>query len=125
MKIEVHPSLEVSPRQVNKGWRKHKGELKKAFEEIGSDVEDRLARTEALKRIGTAFPLGSGMVDKWDFPFLFPFGTGTTAGASNSSVTGMSVVKAPFFKAKVEAELPLLGFRSKIRICFSSVSHWR
>jgi len=32
MKIEVHPSLEVSPRQVNKGWRKHKGELKKAFE---------------------------------------------------------------------------------------------
>jgi hypothetical protein len=87
MKIEVHPSLEVSPRQVNKGWRKHKGELKKAFEEIGSDVEDRLARTEALKRIGTAFPLGSGMVDKRDFHFLFPFGTGTTAGASNSSVT--------------------------------------
>lgn len=42
---------------MNKGWRKHKGELKKAFEEIGSDVEDRLARTEALKRIGTAFPL--------------------------------------------------------------------
>lgn len=103
MKIEVHPSLEVSPRQVNKGWRKHKGELKKTFEEIGSDVEDRLARTEALKRIGTAFPLGSGMVDKRDFPFLFPFGTGTTAGASNSSVTGMSVVKAPFFKAKARS----------------------
>jgi hypothetical protein len=83
MKIEVHPSLEVSPRQVNKGWRKHKGD----FEEIRSNVKDRLARTEALKRIGTAFPLGSGMVDKRDFPFLFPFGTGTTAGASNSSVT--------------------------------------
>jgi hypothetical protein len=98
MKINVHPSLEVSLIQVNKGWRKHKGKLKKAFEEIGSDVEDRLARTEALKRIGTAFPLGSGMVDKWDFPFLFPFRIGTTVGASNSSVTGMSVVKAPFSK---------------------------
>ncbi|GER30014.1 aldo/keto reductase [Striga asiatica] len=25
--IRIHPSLEVSPRQVNKGWHKHKGEL--------------------------------------------------------------------------------------------------
>lgn len=48
-------------------------------------------------------PLGSGMVDKRHFPFSFSFGTGTTAGASNSSVTGMSVVKAPFFKAKARS----------------------
>jgi len=60
MKIEVHPSLEVSPRQVNKGWCKHKGELKKAFEEFSSEVKDRLSRTKALKWIGIAFPLGSG-----------------------------------------------------------------
>lgn len=71
MKIEVHPSLEVSPRQVNKGWRKHKGELKKAFEEIGSDVEDRLARTEALKRI-VLFLWAQAWLTSGTFPFCFP-----------------------------------------------------
>jgi hypothetical protein len=30
-KVRVHPSLEVSQRQLNKGWRQHKGELKKPF----------------------------------------------------------------------------------------------
>jgi hypothetical protein len=78
----ITSSRKSTPKEINSYSKKRiTSRSTNCFEEIGSDVEDRLARTEALKRIGTAFPLGSGMVDKRDFPFLFPFRTGTTAGA--------------------------------------------